>query len=288
MTPTELPLFEAQWWPIMLETVPGSGEALTVAIVARAARGQSSVRQVIPPATLGSMFGAAGKGMVLIVGKTVLSVRLQLDQAVSVEKIVLPYGGLHVGGMRDCVARDLHEVYDIAMRLSSAFSASNFGIPSTESPDAEARKAFEEWAEKVQSGLVLTTQQESLSRSFNVPVALTHRKKARLGFLFGDYAAQFGVLRPGRAIAADVRALKLKLFDLEVLVREKPFVARRTEIIVGYRDPGDTYTSRQRDALNESWEFVAHEAKERHVVAHRFMSANDASAYLASVASQRA
>lgn len=265
----------------MLETIPGSGEALTVAVIVRSAKGQASVRQAVAPAMLASMFGTAGKGMMLVVGQTVLSIRRQLDAAVPVEQISLPYGGFQTGSMRDCVARDLNEVFDIALRLSSAFSVSNFGVQEADATDKEARKAFEEWAEKVQHGLLLAVQRVSLSEAFNVPVPLTHRKKARMGFLYGDYAAQFGVLRPGKSITADVRALKLKLFDLEVLVREKPFLARRTEIIVGYRDPGDTYTSRQRDALNESWEFVAHEAKERHVVAHRFSSANDASVYLA-------
>ena len=66
MTPTELPTFEATWWPLMLETVPGSGEHLAVAVVVRAASGQSQVRQLISPAALNSMFGDAGKGMPLL------------------------------------------------------------------------------------------------------------------------------------------------------------------------------------------------------------------------------
>jgi hypothetical protein len=91
----------------MLETVPGSGEALTVAVIVRASSGQATVRQAIQPAMLASLFGSAGKGMLLIVGQTVLEIRRQLDEAVPVSQLELPFGGMALGHERDCVARDL-------------------------------------------------------------------------------------------------------------------------------------------------------------------------------------
>ena len=277
-------LFEAHWWPVMLETVPGSGEALTVAVVVRAASGQATVRQAIPPATLLGMFGSAGKGMMLIVGNTVLDIHRQLDNAVQVEQLDMPFGGLQLGPGRECAARDLNQIFDIAMRMGSAFSISNFGVSDQETPDKEARKAFEEWVEKVQASVAVLAQFDKLAAAFNVQVPLTHRKKTRLGFVYGGYVAQFGVLRPGRSVSADVKALKVKLFDLEVLRRERPLQFSRAEIIVGYQDAGDTYTRRQNDALNESWSFVASEATERNVVAHRFTTSAQAANHLAEVA----
>ena len=277
---TELPTFEANWWPVMLETVPGSGESLTVAVVVRATSGQAFVRQAIPPADLSAMFGSAGKGMALIVGQTVLEIRRQLDEAITVERVDFPFGGIALGSARDCVARDLNEVFGISMRLSSAFAISGFGA-SREVADNEARIAFEEWAEKVQVGVLVAAHLDDLKSSFNVAMALTSTKKTRLGFVYGDYVAQFGVLRPGRSVSSDVRALKLKLFDLDVLRRERALLFKKAEILVGYQEPGDAYTSRQHESLLESWEFVAAEARARNVEPFRFDSAQSASAHIA-------
>ena len=124
-TAHQLPDFEAQWWPVMLETVQGSGERLCVAVVVRAKTGQATVRQAIPPATVASLFGASsGKGMMFLVGQTIVDLKRQLDEFIPVEQLEPAFGGFHLGAMRDCVARDANEVFDIAMRLSTAFSCS--------------------------------------------------------------------------------------------------------------------------------------------------------------------
>jgi hypothetical protein len=283
MKAAELPTFEAQWWPVMLETVPGSGEAFTVAVIVRAASGQATVRQAIPPAVLSTLFTTAGKGMVLIVGHTVLDIRRQLDEGIAVERLDLPFGATTLGRARDCIARDINEVFGIAYRLSSAFAISEFGA-GAESPDEEARKAFDEWAEKVQVGVQIAAHMDALKHAFNVNVPLAHRKKTRVGFVYGGYVAQFGVLRPGRTVSSDVRALKLKLFDLDVLRRERALQFDKAEILVGCQEPGDNYTSRQHESFRESWEFVAAEAKARRVVAHRFDTAQHAAQYLSALA----
>ncbi|MBN9411934.1 MAG: hypothetical protein J0H69_22545 [Burkholderiales bacterium] len=280
MNAADLPAFEAQWWPVRLEMVPGSGEALTIAVIVRAASGQASIRQAIPPSTLSNLFGTSGKGMVLVVGHTVLEVRKQLDAAVSVEQVELPFGGVTLGAPRDCIARDLNEIFGIALRLSSAFAIPEFGA-AAETPESEARRAFDEWADKVQVGVMVAAHLDSLRNAFNVQFPLAHRKKTRVGFVYGGYVAQFGVLRPGKSVSADVRALKLKLFDLDVLRRERALQFNKAEILVGYQDAGDNYTSRQRESLRESWEFVAAEARARSVRARRFDTAQSAAAYLA-------
>lgn len=282
MTPSELPTFEAQWWPVMLETVHGSGETLCAAVVVRARSGQASVRQAIPPATLASLFASAGKGMVFLVGQTVLDLKRQLDELVPVEELELAFGGFSFGSPRDCVARDANEVFDIAMRLSTAFSMSMFGAAAP-SPDEEARRAFDEWAGKVRDEVLAADRIESLANAFNVPVPVSSKKKLRVGFIFGGYVAQFGVLRIGRAMSADQRALKLKLFDLEVLRRERALAFQRAEIIVGVENPGDSHPARQREALEETWDFITHEASARGVTPVKYATAHDAGMHLRAV-----
>lgn len=285
MTPFDLPTFEATWWPVQMETVPGSGELITIAVVVRSLDGQATVRQAIEPPTIASMFGDAGKGTVLIVGTTVLELHKQLNNLVPVELLEMPFGGIQLGKPRDCVARDVNEVFGIAMRLGSGFSASLFGTAVDElKPDQEARRAFEEWADRIKMELLVREEIESLRGAFNVAIPLTARKKARFGFVHGGYVAHFGVLRPGRSVSADLRALKLKLFDLEVVRRELGLQVQRCELIVGYQNPGDAYPSRQRETHAGSWEHLMHEARARNVTALHYTSAHHAAEHLLKVA----
>lgn len=279
MIPIELPTFEASWWPVQLETVPGSGERITIAVIVRAASGQSQVRQTIPPASLTAMFGPAGKGMVYVVGQTVLALDRQIDAGVAVDNLEMPFGGVCLGVTRDCVARDFNEIFQVAFRLSGAFSQSQFGI--VEKPSADTQKAFDEWADRIKMQFA-GGEDEGWASAFKVPVPLQHRKRNWVGFMRGDYAANFGVLRPGRSIHSDVRALKVKLFDLEVLRRTNSVAVQRAELIVGCVDwvKGGSLRQREFDAMRESWEFVSHEAKQRGLTAVHYERPVDAATYL--------
>lgn len=276
----DIPTFEAQWCPVQIETAPGSGESLTVAIIVRGRTGQTSVRQAIPPATIQTIFGQAGKGMQFLIGQTVLSLHRQIENQVEVSQLEMPFGNSNIGPVRDCLARDLNEVFDIAMRLSSAFSLSMFGVQFDEKTDHEARRAFAEWAEKVRLQVLTAEWQEALKFSFNIPLKVSSRKKVNLGFQYGSYVAQFGVLRPGRSVSADVRALKLKLFDFDTLRREQLLPIRKAEILVGYQSPADTYPARQVETLAESWHYIESEAKARDVRAVRCINAVEAANHL--------
>lgn len=237
------------------------------------------VRQLITPGAIHSMFGSAGSGMKLVIVKTVLELQRQLDQGVAFEALQFPFGGLHFGPPRDCIGSDLNEVFEVAFRLGGAFGMSTFGR--VETPSTETRRAFDEWADKVRVKL-LAVGQEDLHASFNVNVTLMAQKKARIGFIHDGYAAQFGVLRPGRTASTDMRALKVKVFDLEALRRSSPLLAQRTELIIGYPTPAtdSPFTQRELNSQRDSWDFVLNESKNRGVTALRYGHAHEAASHL--------
>ena len=207
--------------------------------------------------------------MGLVIGNTVVSLQRQLDNGVPVSELQPPFGGVALGAARDCVAHDLNEVFEVAARLGGAFCESQFGVP--ERPSAETQRAFDEWAERVRERLLATVDNHRFAAAFNVPVNFIERKRARVGFMLGDYAANFGVLRPGRKSSTDARALKVKIFDLEVLRRRQSLVVHRAELIVGCPDwsSNSVFSRREADGLRSSWEFIASEAKQRHITAVR-------------------
>jgi hypothetical protein len=279
MIQSELPTFEATWWPLMMETVPGSGERLTIAAVVRAASGQTQVRQLITPDAINKMFGTAGSGMKLVVAHTSLSIQQQLDRGLPFEDLSFPFGGFVFGGARDCLAQDLNEVFEVAFKLGGAFGLSQFGA--AEKPSDETRRAFDEWAEKVRAELLVSSDAQ-FQDAFNVSVPLLANRKTRIGFLRGGYAANFGVLRPGVPAGSDVRALKIKIFDLEALRHNSPLVSRRTELLVGYpevrQDSG--FSRRELETQRDSWDFISFEAKQRGVIPLQYSLASQAANYL--------
>lgn len=275
----ELPTFEAAWWPVWLETVPGSGERIHVAVIVQPMNTKGTqVRQLISPPTLRAMFGLAGNGLQVVVGETVLAIQQQLDAGIKPDQLDMPFGGQGLGKARECLAHDLEEVFSVATRMAGAFGISQFGA--VEAPKAESRKAFDEWATKVRTQVLGAAWHEALQDNFDIPVTVTSRKKLRIGFVYGTYVAQFGVLRPGKSVTADVRALKLKLFDLDTLRREQLLPFNRAEVLVGYQDAGDNHTKTQQQSLRDSWQFIEQEAKARKVVTVRCPTAAFAAEHL--------
>jgi hypothetical protein len=281
MFPAELPTFEATWWPVHMETVPGSGEAITVAVVVRAASGQAQVRQSIDPSTLQSMFGGAGgsgKGVLWMVIKTVLTAQEQLDAGVPVEALELPFGGFSLGPMRDGVARDMNEVFDIAVRLSAAFGLSPFGRQ--REPSDTAKRAFADWADRVRVDLLANDHSLVQPTEFDVRIRLA-TKYVQIGFLRGGYASNFGVLRPGKT-SGDTRSLKVKVFDLEALRRDQIVPVERTELLIGC--PSDdglgAFSRREAETFRASLDFMQSEASARKVKLVRFAQPAEAARHL--------
>lgn len=279
MHPAELPTFEATWWPVSMETVAGSGEAITVAIIVRAASGQSSIRQVIDPATLNAMFGSHHhKGMHWMVSNVVVHAQKALDQGVPVEQLTFAFGGFQRLHARDCVARDLNEVFDLAVSMASGFVDSPFGRRA-DSGDAGGA-AFHDWAAGVREVLFASDQVQLQEREFNVRVKL-HNKTVSFGLLHGAYAANFGVLRPGHA-SSDMRSLKVKLFDLGSLRNDPLRGIDRFEVLMGC-PPGNalaSYSRREVDGFHQTLEFIMAEARTRDVTLVRCADHVDAANHI--------
>lgn len=276
----ELPSFEATWWPVVMETIPGSGERLTVAVIARAASGQAQARQCVPPATLAGIFGAdTGRGVQSMVGTTIIDLQHQLDAGVPVEATAFAFGGFHRGNARDCVARDFNEVFDIAVRLTAAFGQSAFGRRLEVSDSS--RRAFDDWADRVQTELLTHTERVTFDGvDFNVRIKLA-RKPVRFGLVRGGYAANFGVLRPGHT-PGDMRSLKVKVFDLEALRRDQIVPLSGTDVLVGCptRDSMAAYSRREMESFYTSIEFIENEARARQVDLVRCTTPADAAAHI--------
>ncbi|MFG6413822.1 hypothetical protein ACG02S_07900 [Roseateles sp. DC23W] len=282
MQPFDLPSFAASWWPVFMETVPGSGERITVAIIVREAEsGRASVRAAIAPSVYSTLFGAsAGKGMLAMATTTIVELQRQLDEGVPVEKLEPPFGGFAFGTEHDGVARDAAELFDVGLRMSSGLGVSGFGAAPAR-PSASSM-AFDEWADNVRAELL--THMATLKfnpQEFRARVKVA-RKTLQFGFMRGGFVANFGLLRPGSA-AADCRALKTKIFDLEAVRREQLLPVNRADVVLGC--PGakalTVHSQREVETFHASWDFLATEARARGVNLVRCESHVEAARHIA-------
>lgn len=283
MIPITLPGFQATWWPVRMETIPGSGEQITVAVIVRAASGQSQIRPSVAPAVLAGLFGTAGKGIASVTDATVVDVQQQLNDGVAVEALGMPFGGFSLGAERDCAARDINEVFDIAVKFSAAFGQSNFGVHQDEESSSE--HAFDDWAEQIRTDLFAQQPRQfepvPQLEEFNVRVKLSN-KAVRIGFLRQHYAANFGVMRPGNT-SGDTRSLKVKVFDLEAVRRDQMHPIDNAEVLVGCSSANALgyMPVREREGYLSSLAFLEAEAKARSVEFIRFSSPHEAAQHLA-------
>jgi hypothetical protein len=267
-----LPDFEAAWWPIRMETVPGSGEAISVAVVVRATSGQSQVRQLISPPIIAGLFGEASKGIASMITTTVVRLQDQLNSGLRVEELHMPFGGFSLADKRECVANDINEVFDLAFRFSSAFGQSNYGV--RQEVKTASKKAFDEWASRIRENILQRDFRQiirtPIPEEFNVRLKLAS-KPVKVGFLRHTYAANFGVMRPG-STSGDTRSLKVKVFDLEAIRREQLHPIENAEVLVGCpaEDQLSCFSNRERDTYLNSMEFIEKEAKARSVNVLRF------------------
>jgi hypothetical protein len=128
-----------------METVPGSGESISVGVIVRTASGQAQVRQLLSPSVIAGLFGEASKGISSMITTTVVQLQNQLNSGLRVEELQLPFGGFSLADSRECVAKDLNEVFDLAFRFASAFGQSNYGV--RQEIKTASKKAFDEWAQ---------------------------------------------------------------------------------------------------------------------------------------------
>lgn len=274
MAPFDLPSFEAEWWPIQWEPIPGSGERLTVAVVTQAADGSRAVRQVIQPGTLRTLF--EGSAAQFLISKAVASLDRQLKTGAEIRRLLMPFEGLEVGPPRDCRAADLEEVVEQAIALSASLGVTTFGVH--ESSDLDWQQAYRAWARQIES----EAEHAGLpwKGRFNPSIKTsTGRSKTAVNYLHDGYAANFGVIRPKPAY--DKRSLKVKLYDLRAFRRDSPIAVSRCELLIGVPPrnmPG--MTARDAKAVNECLEWVTHEGKQEGVQVYQFVDAQAVLAHL--------
>jgi hypothetical protein len=229
-----LPAYRAEWRAVQFETIPGSGERFTFAVLARGEDGRTDIRDALKPGVLRAMFGPQADVLQGLMIRSIINIKAHLKQGGSWQEPPIALSNIFLGPIRPTVADDLEQVLDQAIRLSACLGHSTIG----ESTDAEINVDAEikEWASRVKSFAM--TMDENLKHYFNKRVKGNDTKVSRsvIGFMTDRYAASFGVLHArSDRISADITAIKKRLWDLSQLSHSgQLLVPKERELIVGH------------------------------------------------------
>lgn len=228
----ELPRYKAQWRALQFETIPGSGERFTFAIVAMGSDGSSDIRDTLKPGALRALLGPQGEVLHGMMIRCIIDIKTHLDNRGDWLNLPLPLSNVMPGPIRPTMADNLEQVFEQAIRLSASLGSSSIGADENAPADVDAD--IRSWAGRIKS--FVSVMNEDLSKAFNrrSPIQCQGKAQATIGFMHDSYAASFGVLHSrSDRISADIAAIKRRLWDLQQL-RYGQIIVPQTEIIVGH------------------------------------------------------
>jgi len=212
----ELPTYKGVWHAIYLEPIVGSGERVTVAVVAIGAASEFNVIQAIRSELLDCLYGAQSK-----------NIKNMIDWLISSAK-------KHIIDNGD----DLNGILRQAIRLSASLSTLSLEAD-RDNEDGQAKKYSSRWATDIAEQL----------RIINPDLTAFLKRKIKIGdsgiyttFGFSNdiYASNFALLVPTN-ISSSLNFVKAKLLDLETFQKSQILIKpQQFEIIIGrpsFTDP---------------------------------------------------
>lgn len=222
------PTYSARWAPLYLEPMPGSGERLTVALLAIDDAGNVAVEPVIANKTLRCMYGDAADRFSGIVSLLIDSVTSYALTGKPLEKWQAPLrDAASLGTLRDALGNNLQDILRIGAQLTASLSGA---ILEVEQPLVAADETWindaEGWVRQIRDRTV--AQRYEFADRFLQSVSIRHgAPPTRIGYLGDRLAAQFGLLMPGKSFTIRRNRAKAYLTDLQILREQNDLLIKR-------------------------------------------------------------
>ena len=254
-----VPPFKGAWQAIYLEPIVGSGERFCVAIAAKGDTGEYKVIQSINPGSLDCMYGNNSLNIKNMINWIIESVDKELNDSDSLDFWDRPFGGVSIGPKVNGRAQDIDGLLNQAIKFSSSLSADSMW--DLQLMDLKAAKGgaseIEKWSKQVKD--VVVNKNINLISCFNQKVSLRDSAyiKAHYGFINDKYASSFGLLLPNR-MAASIKEIKLKLFDIELLKQiDCLFEPEKKDLIIGRpRESDPTVSDQSQEKIRENFKML--------------------------------
>jgi len=249
------PDHRAEWAPIYLEPMHGSGERIVVAVVATDSVGAFHVELAVRPRTLRCVFGDRGELVMSLAELVQESMQEHLAMGGNLQTWTPPVRSCFLGPVRKAVGADLAGVALRGASLTASFSGKVIEdlAPPPEELSAVAPDV-ERWLQQIK--VSVTERSQGLGSRFNAEVRVKPGASAtRIGYLGDRIAANFDLLVPGPNLSTKRVRSKSRLVDLQILKDQVDLFARRSsyELMLWVPDKSSpAYTDRQLEATHEA------------------------------------
>lgn len=222
------PSLQAEWAPLYIEPLHGSGERFVVAVVCCDDTGRGDAKVAVRPTVLKCMYGDQG-GQVL--GLADLAIESFHDHVFSGGKLgtwLPPSKNCHLGLVRIAYGESLGSILNQGIALTASLAS---GVSSELAAEGEEPETSSLHVDRFLQMIKATVRERvaEFESRFNQTVTVrSGAEPTSIGYLGVNLAANFDVLIPGQALTKRRTRAKAKLLDLQALKDQVDLVGGRT------------------------------------------------------------
>lgn len=274
-----VPELRASWAPVFVEPMEGSGERITIAVVAVDGLGAFYVHPTLSLRAMNCMYGQAATVFEGVVELAIEVLQGHLATGGSLADWLPPFRTCHLGAVRKAVGSDLEHVALSGVALTSSLFGSEMAEAAKRSGDTgEVGPDVDRWLQQIRDRV--RAQTPHLDARFNGEVVVKPgATPTRIGYLGERIAANFDMLVPGPNLSNKRFRAKSRLVDLQILKDQKDMFARRNayELMLWIPEkdsPG--YSQRQLDTAHSALSEIEAFADEHELRVRPFHRADEA------------
>ena len=218
--------------PIYLEPMPGSGERITVAILAQGEDRQLRIHPALHSEAMNCLYGNKAANLQGLIELCAASLREHLGKTNNLSDWIPPIATATLGRVRAAYAQSMTDLIAQGLRAHASLGVLPHEAEEIDSDSALERRNWDEDIRHVANPII----QPYFGKRIQLTAA--SERKTAIGFLHERYAANFALLSPGANLGNAMNAAKAKLWNLNML-RSAPVIKMRgsIELIVGHAAP---------------------------------------------------
>jgi len=253
----DVPAYRAEWSPIYIEPIMGSGERITIAIAIQS-DSEFRVLQAIRSDVIRCLYGSQANRFTGLIDIAMQDISQQLQSGLVLGNLAVPFEGVHIGEAYDAAADNIEGVMAQAIQLVASLSAlgdvdeENIQEPSNE-------PANRQWVTQIRTEVV--SLKPEFKSFFNARVKFyADGTFTRVGFLGNGYTSHFSILRPN-APATTYKDVRAKFWELAKIKDTNMDIHQACMCIYTPSESDLLYTPRQHKAAYDAVKELKREAE---------------------------
>jgi hypothetical protein len=216
MFPTPPPV-SAEWAPVYVEPLHGSGERFVVAVVCRDDASHGEAKLAVRSSVLKCMYGEQAGQVLGLAELTIESFHDHLLSGGDLGTWMLPSKNCHLGVIRVAYGDSLGAILNQGIRLTASLAEDvSVELPVQDDAGEVSALQVDRFVQQVKA-TVKQRVQDFESRFNRTVVVRQGAEPTSIGYLGVQIAANFDVLIPGYALTRKRTRAKAKLLDLQAL-----------------------------------------------------------------------